>query len=343
MKYLKKLVCPALVMLFVMLTACSTGKVEQPEPERSVVSGKIQGDTITIGNQSFSRDEEKVTLNLQIRSNEILDLSVLSQCTQLQRLSINLTVISHIGYDKFNKPYIVEQTPVDLKFISALSSLARLELNIGSGVDLSPLAGLPNLSALVLWVDGEIDLSPLADCPALIDLSLGGRGTVDLSPIKNFPELKRLRVDVYDADWNTPDLSVLSGARCLETLSIGASRGLKQLTDVPLKKLVDVNDSGDILENLPAIPTLEYLEFSDENIHDISPLLQHSPYIPEIVLEVGIQEMDNFTVIASADDPLLEHLITSIPAEQLKTLLSREGVTITLRMDQNRSAVGNHS
>lgn len=338
MKYLKSWFCLMLALSVVLLPACGKGGSEVQEPERSVVSGQISGSEITYGSQTFSAAAEKLTLNLQIRSNEILDLSALSKCTQLRRLTINLTVIPHIGYDKFNDPYIVEQVPVDLTPLSMLSALERLDLNVGRVADLSPLSRLPGLKALVLWLDGEVNLSPLAACPALAELALGGRGTVDLSPVKTFPMLTSLRVDVYDADWNTPDLSVLSGAPRLETLSIGGSRGLKDLTDVPLKKLIDINDSEDILENLPQIPTLEYLEFSDENINDILPLLRHSVRIPEIVLEVGAQEIDNFSVITSADDPVLNCLITSVPATQLRELLLQNGASITLRVDQNRSA-----
>lgn len=340
MKYTKRTLCALLALLLVMMTACGTEADDRQEPERIQVSGQISGNEIVFGSQSFDLGSEKLTLNLQIRSNEVLDLSVLGKCTQLRKLTINLTIVPHISYDKFNDPFIVAQEPVDLTPIAALSALERLELNVGKIADLSPLARLPKLNSMVLWIDGEVALDALAACPVLTELALGGRGTVDLASVKDFPVLRSLRVDVYDSDWNTPDLSALSGAQYLEVLSTGASRGLRELKGVPLKKLIDINDSGDILNDLPDLSTLEYLEFSDENIDDIAPLLQRGSSIPKIILEVGAQEIDNFSIIESASDPLLDRLITSIPVAQLRTLLSQGEVTIILRVDQNRSADG---
>ena len=160
---------------------------------------------------------------------------------------------------------------------------------------------------------------------------------MDLTPIRGFTALTGLRVDVYDSDWNTPDLSGLSGTPNLETLSTGASNGLSALTDVPLKKLIDINDSSDILENLPQLATLMHLEFSDEHLNDIRPLLTH-PGITEIVLEVGAQDIENFTIIESADDPILDYLVTAIPVAQLRSFLASGTATITIVVDKNRTA-----
>lgn len=341
MKYIKKLLCIALaaVTLLGMLTACGgenidsdSGRAERPPAVVPNANGEL-----TFGDQTFSVDTERLTVNLQLRSNEALDLSPLAWCTQLRYLSVNLTVIPHIYYDKYNDPHIVEMEPVDLSSLRELTALERLELNVGRIEDLSVLAALPNLSTLVLWADGELDLTPLAGCSVLTELALGGRGTVDLSPLTRCAMLKNLRVDIYDKDWNTPDLSVLSGAPTLETLSIGASNGLSNLVNLPLRKLVDLNDSGNILENLPNLDSLEYVEFSDEHLNDILPLLQH-PGITQVTLEVGAQDIENFTVIVSSSDPLLDTLITVIPIVQLRKLLDQNGATITLVVDQNRTA-----
>lgn len=341
MKYIKKLLCLALAaaMLLGMMTACGgdntdndPGRTERPPAVIPNANGEL-----TFGDQTFSVDTERLTVNLQLRSNEVLDLSPLAWCTQLRYLSVNLTVIPHLYYDRFEDPHIAEMKPTDLSALGELTGLERLELNVGKIDDLSVLAALPNLSALVLWIEDELDLTPLSGCSALTELALGGRGTVDLTPLKHCAMLKNLRVDVYDKEWNTPDLSALSGTPALETLSIGASNGLSELTNVPLSKLVDLNDSGNILENLPNLSTLEYVEFSDEHLDDILPLLQH-PNISEITLEVGAQEIDNFTVITSPNDPVLNSLITVIPAAQLRSFLEKDGTAITLIVDKNRTA-----
>lgn len=341
MKYIKKLLGPvmAAVMLLVTLTACGgenidsdPGRAERPPAVVPNANGEL-----TFGDQTFSVDTERLTVNLQLRSNEVLDLSPLAWCTQLRYLSVNLTVIPHLYYDKFDDPHIAEMEPTDLTPLGELTGLEHLELNVGKIDDLSMLTTLPNLSTLVLWIEGELDLTPLSDCAGLTELSLGGRGTVDLAPLTRCGMLKTLRIDVYDKDWNTPDLSALSGTPALEMLSTGASNRLSELTDVPLRRLVDLNDSGNILENLPELDTLEYVEFSDEHLNDILPLLQH-PGVLQITLEVGAQEIENFTVIDSPNDPLLNTLITVIPTAQLRTFLEQDGASITLIVDKNRTA-----
>ena len=145
-------------------------------------------------------------------------------------------------------------------------------------------------------------------------------------------------MDLYDSEWNLPDLSTLSGAPSLEVLSTGGSNGLKNLTDVPLTRLIDLNDSSDILENLPMLDTLTTVEFSDEHLNDIQPLLLH-PSVTDIVLEVGAQDIERGTVVTDPDDPVLDRLVTSIPIAQLRSLLMG-GTSITLNVNPNRAGGG---
>ena len=339
MNYWKKLTCLALVVLCVMLSACGTDNGGDDLPPVTQAQGAIGPDEngeIIWGNQTFSVNAETLVLNLQVRSNEKLDLSVLSLCTNLRALTIHLTVIPHIYYDKFDDPHIADYTPTDLTPLASLTGLEHLELSVNKIEDLAPLAELPNLRMLVLWIEDEVELAPLASCDQLSGLALGGRGTVDLSPLNQCAALRSLRVDVYDSRWNTPDLSALSGAPALETLSVGASNGLADLIDVPLKSLVDLNDSEDILKNLPMLDTLTNVEFSDEHLNDISPLLTH-PGVTDIVLEVGKQEIENGTVVKNANDALLTTIVTNIPVEQLREFLASGGA-ITIVVDNNREA-----
>ena len=335
----KKLFCLALAVFCVMLSACGVEINVEDLPPVTEAQGAVGPDAngeITWGNQTFSVDAEYLVLNLQVRSNEKLDLSILSLCTNLRALTIHLTVIPHMYYDKFDNPHIADYTPTDLAPLAELTGLERLELNVNKIKDLTPLTQLPDLRMLVLWIEGEVDLAPLSSCDKLSSLALGGRGTVDLAPLSKCALLSNLRVDVYDSQWNTPDLSALSGAPALATLSVGASNGLADLVDVPLKYLIDLNDSGDILENLPLLTTLKDVEFSDEHLDDISPLLNH-PGVTDIVLEVGSQDVANGTVIKKSDDKLLDHLVTNIPIDQLREFL-KSGGTITIVVDSNREA-----
>ena len=338
MKYRKRRFCLVLAVLCMMLTACVVTPENNlpPDPVRpSVVVPDSKGE-ITWCGQTFSINEERLVLNLQIRSNEILDLSPLSYCTQLRQLSINVSVIPHRYYDRMGEPKIAEFTPTDLAPLAGLVNLERLDLNVNRIADLSPLSGLPNLKMLVLWLEGTVDLTPLSSCVSLAYLSLGGRAEIDLSPLRHCASIEKLSVDVYDSEWDTPDLSALSGMAALQTLSVGASHGLGKLVDVPLSRLIDLNDSADILKNLPMLDTLTTVEFSDEHLDDIMPLLFGSS-VTDIVLEVGAQEIASGTVVKSADDVLLERLITNIPVAQLRSFLTG-GTSITIVVNSNREA-----
>lgn len=338
MKFRKKLACLLFTLLCLMLTACSVGgdTNQPPEPVRTPVVKPDASGEVTWGDQTFSIHEERLVLNLQIRSNEILDLSVLSYCTQLRSLSLNVTVVPHIYKDKLNDPHIMEYTPTDLSPLASLTDLENLELNVNAIKDLTPLSRLSKLTTLVLWVEGEVDLTPLASCASLASLSLGGRGTVDLAPLRQCGALTNLRVDLFDQEWKMPDLSALSGASALKTLSIGGCNGLSKLTDVPLERLIDHNGGSDILENLPNLGTLTAVEFSDEHLRDIQPLLR-TQTVTEIVLEICMQEIESGTVITDPDDAVLSQLITTIPIAQLREFLSCGG-SITLVVSRSRVA-----
>ncbi|MBR3704912.1 MAG: hypothetical protein IKM11_05450 [Oscillospiraceae bacterium] len=338
MKYWKRLSCLVLAVLCMTLTACvvDPDNLPPPEPVRPAVVMPNANGEITWGGQTFSMDTESLMLNIQVRSNEILDLSPLSYCTDLRQLSLHVTVIPHIYEDVMGDPKIAEFTPVDLTPLAGLTGLERLDLNVNRVADLYPLAALPNLSMLVLWFEGDIDLAPLASCRSLVDLSLGGRAAVDLAPLRHCAMLSQLRVDIYDSEWKTPDLSALSGTPALQTLSTGGSVGLRDLVDVPLTTLIDLNDSSDILKNLPMLETLTNVEFSDEHINDITPLLL-SGSVTNIVLEVGAQDIERGTVVEDANDPVLDQLITSIPVAQLRQFLTGN-TSITLSVNPHRAA-----
>ena len=338
MKLRKRLSCLLLVALCMALTACvvDSDNLPIPDPVRPAVVMPDANGEITWGDQTFSMDAETLMINIQVRSNEILDLSPLSYCTNLRQLSLHVTVIPHIYEDILGDPQIAEFPPVDLTPLSGLTGLERLDLNVSRVADLYPLTALPNLSMLVLWLEGDIDLAPLASCKSLVNLSLGGRAKVDLAPLRNCATLSQLRVDVYDSEWKTPDLSALSGAPALQTLSTGGSVGLRELVDVSLTNLIDLNDSSDILENLPMLETLTNVEFSDEHISDITPLLRRAS-VTDIVLEVGAQDIERGTVVTNANDPVLDRLITSIPIAQLRQFLSGN-TSITLAVNPHRTA-----
>ncbi len=331
-----------------MLSACGAEPPADNEPEPPVVTQQpITEQTqeeitppaeVTIGHQTFPTDSEELILEAQLQSDQTLDLTPLKWCTSLKSLSINLTVTPHVYFDEGGNTAVSEMSAVDLSPLANLSCVEELFLNVGAVQDLAPLAQMGALHELSLRIEDTIDLSPLADCPNLRRLALEGSRMVDLAPLSQCAELSYLRVWIYDENGDTPDLSALSGAPKLETLSIDGHKGLSELRDVPLRSVVDLANSDSILKNLPALDTLEVVEISDKYLTDIAPLVDRES-VKQIILSVcSGQEFDNLTTFTEENLAELDRLVTAIPVEQLKEFLKHDGGSITIFCDWNRTS-----
>ena len=105
---------------------------------------------------------------------KIPDLHLLSNLTQLTRLSVWSAQVKDLG------------------FLKGLTQLRSLSLSSNQISDLRPLEGLTQLSELYLWNNQISDLKPLAGLTNLTWLSLGNNQIRDVSPLAKLTNLEYL-------------------------------------------------------------------------------------------------------------------------------------------------------
>ena len=138
---------------------------------------------------------------LDLRDNELEDISALSRLGNLRTLDLRSNAID------------------DISALSGLGNLHTLDL-IGNAIDdISDLSGLANLRYLFLDDNRVEDVSPLSDLANLISLSLVRNAIVDISPLSGLTELGRLGLDANAI----VDISPLSGLTNLETVYLTAN------------------------------------------------------------------------------------------------------------------------
>ena len=131
-----------------------------------------------------------------VNSNEISDLSPLSNLTNLRFLSLHHNSIS------------------DVSPLSDLTSLITLSLHRNSISDASAFSGLTSLRHLSLFDNSISDVSPLSDLTSLKVLMLHDNSISDVSPLSDLTNLRLLQL----AHNNISDVSPLSGLTGLKYL-----------------------------------------------------------------------------------------------------------------------------
>ena len=237
--------------------------------------------SITIAGQQYSTDLTELDLgsmyltdadieslqymvnlrSLDLRQNQLTDLTPLAGLTQLESLELRGNNLS------------------DLAPLAGLTNLKTLRLGgSDSGVnnpnlqDLTPLSGLKNLEILVLPGNSQIrDLTPISGLTNLREFSMSGDSSAgayqiaDLSPLAGLTNLERLSVTINGVD----SLEPLRNLKKLAYLFIngeGAYRDfspISELTELQTLRLVGTGNSqmapGDLqfISGLTQLKTLE--------------------------------------------------------------------------------------
>ena len=192
---------------------------------------------------------------LELRSNLISDLSVLSGLNKLRRLRLQGNQIT------------------DISPIAGLTNLGSLELYGNEITDITPLTDLTELGWLSIYGNQISDLSPLAGLIKLDGMKVSWKPTADPSPLSGLINLRRLSLS-WGAE-AVEDLSFLTNLSKLEVLDI---QGLRPLDTSPLAALetlksltLEQAQLSDI-SFLAGLTNLTYLNLSENEITDISPL-----------------------------------------------------------------------
>ncbi|MFC6464740.1 DUF2252 family protein [Marinilactibacillus sp. GCM10026970] len=202
---------------------------------------------------------------LEMRSNEIEDISPISTLTQLKKLDLRENNLS------------------SLAGIEPLTALKELDVRGSSIQSLEPLSGLINLEELDFRDNTVTDLSPLTALIQLKDLSARGNGIVDLTPIQGMTELEELNVHSNQV----ADLTPLTHLTKIKSLVLRRN----QITDISplayLTLLEDLNIRDNQIQDISPLGNLENLTVrlnldGNTGITDFSPIAHYYNDIQDV-------------------------------------------------------------
>ncbi len=235
---------------------------------------------------------------LDLRDNQISDISPIAGLTELRELEINRNTISDIspvrnltnltllvlkgnqisdlspiaGLINLRGLYLDDNLFSDLSVLKGLTNLEVLHFSQNRGVsDISPLAGLVNLKTIGSWGHSISDLSPLARLTELEIINFCGGNISNLTPLAGLTGLKEL----YIAGEKVSDISPVARLTGLTRLGLEGN----DISDIsPLAGLTNLkwlrinnNDISDV-SPIAKLTNLTWLSVKSNNISDLSPL-----------------------------------------------------------------------
>lgn len=217
-------------------------------------------------------------IGVQVTYTQLSDLSVLSQCQELQHLHLienpNVEDISPIsGLPKLSQLVMYGNPVTDLDPIRTLEALTDLDLRRSNLQTLRMEEGFPKLRKLRLEGNRLTDISFLEDVPYLTELYLAGNYISDITPLQGMSKLQKLdlsnnRIEDLSplADRDYPDLAMLDVS-------------LNQISDlspvIGKKRLSTLQFAGNQVSDvspLAGLPEMRVLNGADNQIVDIAPL-----------------------------------------------------------------------
>ena len=158
-------------------------------------------------------------MELELRYNQIVDISPLSSLSNLIELSLwgnDIVDIGPLAYlSSLMDLSLHENHIVDISPLSGLTGLRWVYISGNKVADISPLSGLTNLSVLRMPRNSIADISPLSGMNLYL-LDLGRNHVVDISPLLGMTKLWQLDL----SDNQIVDISPLSGLTNLQKLSL---------------------------------------------------------------------------------------------------------------------------
>lgn len=306
-----------LVLLGIILTSCTNNEATK-ETGHSQVSSIVKQEL----EEKLNKDFEDITKNdlKEIKSLELhaskevaepLDISGISELTNLENLSVNFPIKSEdkdllsklSNLKRLNIENVNIENTLD---ISNLVQLEHLDLINCSVNDLSFLQELTNLRSLLLDQNSINDLSPIRDLTELSALYLRSNNITSIEPLSNLTNLKYLNIESNHIKNLTPlldmneleslyannnpitDLSPLTD-KSVRLLSIKGTKVSDTKTITTLKKLssVDIRDTNITkIEKLKVLPELRLVILNKEKISDWETLSEGNE-------EIQVVEMAN--------------------------------------------------
>ena len=246
------------------------------EAEMNDMTGQLNVQSRSISNLTGLEHATGIT-SLLARSNSISDLSPLSGLTQLTTLNLDsnpMTALSALK-DLVNLTRLSARrsvtganyrgpTPLNLSFLTKLTKLEYLALDVWAIQDVSVLENLTALEELYLRYNHIADISPLRGLTSLTVLQLTFNFSLtDISPLGSLTALETLHLNMNSISRIGSRISDISA--------------LKNLTKLKTLWLHSTNITADgLAEVLPSFSAMEYLILDGTRISDLS-VLDHLP------------------------------------------------------------------
>ena len=214
-------------------------------------------------------------VNLKLYCNEIIDISPLSDLTNLTELWLHTNQIVDIsplsGLMNLTSIWLGRNQIVDISPLVSLTSLLSLDLNENQITDISSILNLTNLISISLESNEIINLPDLSNLNNLLYLKLDNNQISDISGISTLINLESLSLKLNQI----VDISPLSGLTNLlyfyavgnQIVDISPLSGLMNLTTLKLD-----NNQITNISFLSDLTSLSYLDLRNNEIIDIFPI-----------------------------------------------------------------------
>ena len=216
---------------------------------------------------------------LDLRDNQISDISSIAGLINLQRLYLDDNQISDIspiaGLINLQRLYLDDNQISDISPIAGLVELHRISLNRNPVSDMSPLSGLKNLNHLSMNDTFISDISLVRSLPSLTIFGFRSTHVSDLSPLAGLINMTALGFSNKSESESISDLSPLAGLINLEYINSWGN-SISNLSPLAgLTKLERIDFCGGNISNLTplaGLTGLKELYLAGEEVSDISPL-----------------------------------------------------------------------
>ena len=185
----------------------------------------------------------KLLTKLIINSNQITDISCLSNLTELQYLDLWSSEITDISYlsnlTGLKNLDLWSNKITDISCLSNLTGLQYLKLGSNQITDISCLSNLTGLQYLYLWNNQITDISCLSNLTELQYLNLGSNQITDISCLSNLTELQYLELSSNQIT----DISCLSNLTGLKSLDLRDNQ-IKTIDEDIFRLEIEINMKG---------------------------------------------------------------------------------------------------
>jgi len=221
----------------------------------------------------YKLDDNGEVIALNLKDNEISDITLLKELKNLTNLDLSNNKISDITPLKelknLTELYLFDNKSIDITPLKELKNLTTLHLQSNQIRNITPLKELKNLTTLRLQSNQIRDITPLKELKNLTNLDLSNNKISDITPLK---ELKNL-TELYLWHNQISDISPLKELKNLKSIylpdnqiKIFPEELLDLKLDIGLKHGLEYNIS--LVNNPIEEPPLEIMSQGNEAIRE---------------------------------------------------------------------------